>query len=95
MVSGNIPTAGNASTPLNISNELNLDKIQTKEVETLKSNKIDAKSDQTSIPSSACCSVCCLSVTVPKTDPWRSRGNINLFPTGSSSAKRPNKSVNG
>ena len=81
MVSGNIPTAGNASTPLNISNELNQDKIQTKEVETLKSNKIDAKSDQTSIPSSADQDY--LSVTVPKTDPWRSRGNINLFPTGS------------
>ena len=72
----NSSTPGNVITALDTSNELNLDKVQTSEGETLKSNKIDVKLDQTSTPSSS--DQQGLSVTLPKTDEWRLKGIITF-----------------
>ena len=71
-----LPTAGNAITAFDTPIEPNLGKVQPKEGETLKSNNIDVKSDQPSIPSLA--DQQGLHVTVPRNGLWRSEGNITF-----------------
>ena len=70
----NANTDGTNVTDLDTCNELNSDKFPTKQGETLDSIKINAKSDETPIQSSA--DQLGLSVTAPKNEQWRSTGNI-------------------